>query len=794
MGAPFTAMSAALRRRIALFCLVLAVALLFHRVLLGEGVLYFRDVCLNHLPTRLYTTEILRSGHLPLWNPHLSGGMPLAANPNNLMFHPITLLFLMMPVMAAFHVSILLQYLLAGWGVFLWGREEGLGEESALAGALTYCLSGALVSCGSLQNLLSSWAWVPLALFALARHRRRGSPWALLGFSAALAVQLVAGDPLAAGTSLLLGLMDTIWGVGAAGRKRLFAAARLGAGALLGCGLALVQILPAREMLAESSRAGGIPYADASVWSIPPVRLLETVVPSLYGDPTALKVTSYWGGLVFQKGYPFLLSIYLGAASLLLALCALGRKGDRRAQALGGLAVIFVLASLGPGTFVYRVLYEAVPLVGSLRYPSRFLLPAFLCLSLLSALGLERLREEIPEKRPGPGIRLLLAGAVLIALCSAGLALFHAPLESLVREGLGIPASVGDGALGRIGAKVQGSLLRCALIAAGMAVMILAVRRIRLGPTLASVLVLLAVGGDLISANSHVNPVVPAAFYDTRSPVLELVRGSEPAVRVTSLSRPPGFAVMAQSDSAWWGYFWDQVSARVSTSLPQRIWMAYDKSTDLLSPRRVNDLSDKMKDLDAEKVRRLIELASVGVLMSYREMEDPSLIPAGQVARQTNVPLRFYRSRDPLPRAYVVGRVRPERGEILEALTDAGFEPRDEAYLAGISDAVGEGGGEGRVRVVEDLPEKVVLEVSTGRPGWLVLTDNSYPGWVAEREGRRVEILRANYLFRAVKVPAGESRIVFRYRPLSLWFGAVGSLASLVAGIAWAVRSRGGKR
>ena len=415
MGAPFTAMSAALRRRIALFCLVLAVALLFHRVLLGEGVLYFRDVCLNHLPTRLYTTEILRSGHLPLWNPHLSGGMPLAANPNNLMFHPITALFLMMPVMAAFHASILLQYLLAGWGMFLWGKEEGLGDEPALAGALSYSLSGVLVSCGSLQNLLSSWAWVPLALFALARHRRRQSPWALLGFSAALAVQLLAGDPLAAGTSLLLGLVDTLWGRGAARQGRLPGAARLGAGALLGCGLALVQVLPAREMIAESSRAAGIPYADASVWSIPPVRLLETVVPSLYGDPTALKVTSYWGGLVFLKGYPFLLSIYLGAASLLLALCALGKKDDRRAQVLGGLTVIFVLASLGPGTFVYRILYGVVPLVASLRYPSRFLLPAILCLSLLSALGLERLGKEIPGKRMGPGIRLLLAGAALIA-------------------------------------------------------------------------------------------------------------------------------------------------------------------------------------------------------------------------------------------------------------------------------------------------------------------------------------------------------------------------------------------
>ena len=98
------------------------------------------------------------------------------------------------------------------------------------------------------------------------------------------------------------------------------------------------------------------------------------------------------------------------------------------------------------------------------------------------------------------------------------------------------------------------------------------------------------------------------------------------------------------------------------------------------------------------------------------------------------------------------------------------------------------------MRIVEDLPEKIVLEVSSGHPGWLVLTDNIYPGWSAELEGRRAEILRANHLFRAVKVPAGDSRVVFRYRPLSLWMGAAGSLVSLAAGIAWVLRSRRGKR
>jgi hypothetical protein len=791
VGAPFTATSAPLRRRIALFCLVLAVALLFHRVLLGEGVLFFRDVCLNHLPTRIYTTPILRSGHLPLWNPYLSGGMPLAANPNNLVFHPITLLFFIMPVFLAFHVSILVQYLLAGWGILRWGREEGLREESALAGALTYMLSGVLVSCGSLQNLLSSWAWVPVGLFALARHRRTGSRKALLAFSAVLAVQLLAGDPLAAGTSVLLGLVEIRWGRDGQLQRFLPAALRLVCGVLLGCALAMIQILPAREMLAQSGRASGIPFADSSAWSIPPVRLLELIVPSLYGDPTALKVTSYWGGRVFQKGYPFLLSIYIGAIPLLLGLCALGRREDRRARALAVLAFLAVLASLGTASPIYGLLYRHVPLISSMRYPSRFLLPAFLCLSLLAALGLERLREELAWIKLGPGTRILVVGMALMVLITAIPGFSPAVAERLVLGGLRIPASVGAAAIQSIVASLRGSLLRSTLLAGGMAAMILAVRRARLDVSLAGLLILLAVGADLIAANSHMNPVVPVAFYDVHPPLLDLLREDDGQVRVYSTPRPQGFAVMAQSDSAWWGYYWDEISARVSTALPHRIGMAYDKSTDLLSPLPVNALSDRMKDLEPERIARLADIASVGVVMSYREMEDASLIPAGQVARQTNVPLRFYRNPDPLPRAYLVLRARPESGDAFLALTDPAFDPRSEVYLAGNEIPSGETGPAGRAAVVESLPERVVVDVSANRQGWLVLTDNFYPGWVAERGGVQLPIRRANYLFRAVKVPEGDSRVIFRYRPFSLLAGAASSLAAMVGGIAWAWRSRG---
>jgi uncharacterized membrane protein YfhO len=69
-----------------------------------------------------------------------------------------------------------------------------------------------------------------------------------------------------------------------------------------------------------------------------------------------------------------------------------------------------------------------------------------------------------------------------------------------------------------------------------------------------------------------------------------------------------------------------------------------------------------------------------------------------------------------------------------------------------------------------------------------VLTDQEYPGWSVTVNGARAPVLRANHAFRAVAVPAGESVVVWTYRPLSLWVGAIVSLVTLgvvVASLWW---------
>jgi len=91
--------------------------------------------------------------------------------------------------------------------------------------------------------------------------------------------------------------------------------------------------------------------------------------------------------------------------------------------------------------------------------------------------------------------------------------------------------------------------------------------------------------------------------------------------------------------------------------------------------------------------------------------------------------------------------------------------------------------GAGMARVLSYQDRRVLCEVDARKPGYLVLLDSYYPGWQAYVDGKEAQILRANYAFRAVEVPAGKHRVEFSYRPLSFYAGLALSCMGLLFGI-----------
>jgi hypothetical protein len=58
--------------------------------------------------------------------------------------------------------------------------------------------------------------------------------------------------------------------------------------------VAVVQLVPAADLLRDSARASGFPFELVSRWSTPPLRLAELFIPQLTG-PAAEHFRLYWG-------------------------------------------------------------------------------------------------------------------------------------------------------------------------------------------------------------------------------------------------------------------------------------------------------------------------------------------------------------------------------------------------------------------------------------------------------------------------------------------------------------------
>jgi hypothetical protein len=98
--------------------------------------------------------------------------------------------------------------------------------------------------------------------------------------------------------------------------------------------------------------------------------------------------------------------------------------------------------------------------------------------------------------------------------------------------------------------------------------------------------------------------------------------------------------------------------------------------------------------------------------------------------------------------------------------------------------------------IVSYLPEQIVIDVAAPRDGYLVLTDADYPGWIATVDGHPVAIERADIMFRAVKIPAGQHRVEMSYQPQAFSIGLLISIGTMVilGGVWLSVRRRNRSR
>ena len=838
---------------------MIVVCVFFREILLGQGVFYSGDIARTYLPQRVELSRALAGGSLPWWTANLGVGYPLLAAGEVGALYPLNwLLYRVLPAEIALNASIVLHYLLAGAGFYVYTRSLSASRKAAYFGALVFTLGGFYVAHLSHVSIVTVAAWLPW-MFALTHHalapqsdRRGVRLWAVLGLGIVVGLQFLGGHAQIS----LLGLIAlgayAVFLAWPSGASRV-ALQRWGGwlGALIvGTLLASPQLLATLQLASLSQRAGGLDSAFFTSYSLHPALLATFVSPFLLGNP-------YPHGSVELMGY-------VGLLPLVLAARALWRSPSRTRWFFAGLALLGILLALGRWNPLYERL-RSVPFLNLFRVPARYLLWTSLALAVLSAFGFDTVCG--PQKKTASWITWACLGlcalASIIVLAEVQSA---ADVEHLIASWRWLPLPLAVAVLGLMVAAGRSRGIVWAAVAYGTLLVDLYAYGAVLDDTYSSTMprdqvvreprslsffaqdqglyrlytkeeILpalsvmreslypnLALASGLPSANIY-QPLVPEYYgtylsgltaqrlsrlnvkyylipqllpvdeprelYDVQNPFaslpvnawLDLPPTDVAALEVESYlshsvnlkdgdlaaelllrdasGREIAFPLRAGLETAEWAYERDDVLANIRHRMPQiattfparsgsppheHAGHTYRARQELDAPMRVVAVQLRLALPEAfvrvERIRLLGPAGEEQLLAHLVGLGDHSI-----VYRSEDVVI--YRNEDALPRAYTLPKsaVTLKEGQV--------------AFPEVLS-----AGDTGLVEILRYDDTRVELRAKVEAPSYLVLADLDYPGWQATVDGVEASVLRADGVFRAVALPAGEHRVAFAYRPI----------------------------
>jgi hypothetical protein len=417
-------------------------ALFGHPVLAGDNQI-------QNYPLRVLSGQILRSGHLPLWDQWIWSGTPLLGGLNAGSFYPGTLLYVVFPGLVAWTINLVFLYWVAVLGVYALCRTYRLGRLASVLAAGVFSFAGSMTAQMVHLGVVQGAAWIPwmvLGILKLARifvpgaaefvgpasavgaeqasrlapTWRDATPWVLLtGVTGGLVI--LAGEPRSmSDAAWVCGICTIWWGIGGvrrnrSGRSRFLVA--VAAAAVLALALGAAQLLPGIRFVSTTQRSN-VGLSFFGFGSLDPRASALLLVPDLFGGDGVLHQPQYFAGFTLPEvtGYVGLLAC-VAVFTLLARSIGRNRTPESRAWSVW-ISTVVVGLLLCFGTFTpLGGLLSHIPFYGGQRLQSRNLTIVDFGLAMSLAFWVDaRRRRRGNDWRDLVG---LTPACVAVAICVA---------------------------------------------------------------------------------------------------------------------------------------------------------------------------------------------------------------------------------------------------------------------------------------------------------------------------------------------------------------------------------------
>lgn len=702
-----------------------------------------RDLLGYVLPIEKSIHDAYARGRLPVWIPEISGGRPLAANPNVGALYPVRILQAILPYPLAMRTFPVIHWILAGWGMILLLRTLGTSAAGSWLGAVTYAFSAVSVSEVFFPNHQPGMVLLPWVVWAFVRpqtDRRK-----ILLLSLLFGLLLLAGDVF---TSVIVLGSCVLWILfESPARERVRDSIRLAFALLLAGLLAAPQIIATLFWIPETNRAVmGMKLKESLYYTLSPFRLAELVVPFPFGPTWRLSDLAILGWQVFgSKPMGFFASVYAGALAV-VAVVVMWNRNTRGARFARALLLMGLAASVGPSLFPKS--WDELPSPVPLRYPEKFAVASTFALAVLAGIAVDQLRkaERLPRWLSGVG--------ALLALLAAVAALFP--------DAVGHAAYLLFGGTPGMGA-IAGRQLSVALAEGGLLWMatVVALSMLRRPQKVSIGIALLLLTAVPIAANRKIARTFRQDEVFSPTPFARFVAKADPSRSFRTLGEsiylPRSLVETANS----------ALDANRQKA-PARNWNKYTQA--LWNRGTVFNI-----DFDVGDLARLESLRRISGFAAAHEHSDAFF---GSLA------LRFgirYRDQNPLPGYGRIGGDRVQDwDEHRAALPDIRLVQRWRETPGGVpalneiarleeGEILVETGktrlgnaSPGRLRILERSADRLVLETKAPQATWLFVLRGYWSHRRVLLDGLTADVLPAQLAFSAVSVPAGLHRIDWR--------------------------------
>lgn len=741
------------------------------------------------------------------WTRKIFCGFPIFAEPHFALFYPLNwFLFKILPTEIALSYLVTIEFLVAAFFIYLFAQLVGLEGTSAFIPTVTFSLLGFLPSYLGNSTVIHSSVWLPAVFYFLELSLQKKRLIFPIFSSFFLTFQIVAGFPQMAFVTILGTCVYYFFRVfqdkKGDRKEKLRLSAFFLVFLLFTFGLAAIQIIPTYELTKFSARESGLTFAKATEGSWSPANLLTFLFP------------------YFFKGLPSQIGVaglnYLGILPFALVFFSLFKRNSKQAKALWTLTAFAIFLALGYFNPLYRLIY-LLPGFITFRAPSRFFLLAQFSLSILAGFGFAFFLEKSGLNQVKKVLKVLITCIIIIFLLLLTSSLFLSLARPwLIDYGKNYVKAKFYGQpehpyplehyyqrLERFYNQILLTLNPASPRIHGPAILIFSAflllwfktkgrikrdmfEKLALSLLLADVMIFFIQGNLIPTIDRKVFLKKPDAYkvfksdkalfriysypqWEYReSKIAEAVNKGDYLLpfQFTKETFQPNLNILNNQDSIN-GYL-GLYPARISRLI--NLW------------EMEGNLSDKERlSLLSQRYLKLLGLLNVKYILANDTFSSENLEQVYLGGKAT-----VYRNKFWMPRFFLVPEYQIAReDEIFKKTTSPDFQAQKVVYLEEDPKLKNfQPFKKTRLQLVKYSDNQIKLKAYLDGNGFLFISQNFYPGWLAKINGKETPIYRANYAFQAVPLGQGKNLIDLRFQPTSLKTGTAISVLSLIAAIA----------